>query len=1113
MNTPFLLLLFLLSGVPGVGSQGTRTPTLTALPTATASLQSTTVSLTEDCSLYTKPTWFELNCPLHLKNRTVRYCIDTLFAETEGAAEGEGTITASEHEHGDTAPNNLLVLFGTFALGAFVRYWCLGTRVPFTVVMFIVGIAYGAMGKVGKGTNWDTYMKLADMDPHLILYIFLPVLIFESAFAMEIPVFKKVVWQCVIMAGPGLMIAATLTGLVAKIAFTDYPWSFPACLLFGTVLSATDPVAVVALLKELGASPVISTMIEGESLFNDGTAIVFFTVLEGAVLRKNCEPLWETCQDQCVCDFTCSMSQSPLEILLEFLRVALGGPVVGLLVGVVTVFSLNRVFNDTLIEVTLTLTNAYITFFLCEGFFHVSGVLGLVVLGCYMSYFRTCISPEVEHTLHNFWETSVFLTNSCIFALAGMIVALKAFDTVEATDAGYLFITYASINVIRSLVLMLFFFPLRLFEYKIDTREAALVGWGGLRGAVGLSLALVIQNNDEVIMPKLRDKLLFHTAGIVLLTLVVNGTTTQPLVNKLKLDAIAPRRRKLMEERYRDLKEHSAQEIIDLRAEPLYYDCNWNILDKLTDLDTTLPDGYTDPFNSKADPLPPLPKSQEELANLEQGRIAYLNTAWSSIHRQYGRGALAPISVRKLQKMVDSARELTPDNSRVNNPNGYITVEHISAAQEPDKCSFPWEKNSWIVDSFDCAVGFIQMHQDTMKRIRGLCEPIVANKIVTHCKKTIRDTVQMLDRKVIQYPHTAAFARSVRTKHAARHLLYQMRARLEVMTHEGRVDDADKWALKGIIEEQMKHVEAKFPHKMEHPTPIEALELTTWYSEIEDEAKIDFQRLASLPGSMETWPADAETSFLRKKSIALGQDVGKKWKCPGLFIIVTGVIQLRLGRKMYHLGAGHTLGLQSVLTGPNAGSERFSEVFTETKAVMLFLEREAVLGLINTYPSLASELWRQCGATAARFLMGVEPTYELWDTHKLRKVAEGGQCTFIQDSSHGDTWESTRRQKVPPDCITVLLRGRCWEFAEYEQLRFPVLLPAGFKYGTFTNFTVLFHMDESLWSNAKMRAASRWGRLKSKIRSISLWSGLRSPYYAKIALSRAFSRSPPPVDE
>eukprot|EP00659_Diplonema_papillatum_P001379 gene1379-2125_t len=563
-------------------------------------------------------------------------------------------------------------------LGAFVRFWTVGTPLPFTVVMFVLGFGYGACARFTSGV-FDNYTGLADMNPHLILYAFLPVLIFESAFAMEIPVFKKVIVQCIILAGPGLMIASGLTGMVARYVFTEYNWNLEACLLFGTILSATDPVAVVALLKELGASKLISTMIEGESLFNDGTAIVFFNVLIGAVERDSCTPDWASCGEGCECtEFKCELQDSLLDILINFCKVSFGGPLVGLVVAFFLVKCLDRVFNDTLIEVTLTLCSSYITFFVCEGFLEVSGVLGLVTLGCYLSYFRNCISPEVEHTLHHFWEMAVFLTNSCIFALAGLMVVMKAFDDVHPIDAFYLLVTYVTINLVRTFVLLLFTPVLNLFEFKLGVGNSALVAWGGLRGAVGLSLALVLQQDEQVVQPHVRDKVIFHTAGIVLLTLLVNGTTTQKLVSFFKLNAVELRRKRMMDDRFKQLSEESKQEVIDLRKNPLNYDCNWKKVEDLTVLNRALPDGMRDPYNRTDENLTPGTSEADQAELFEAGRVAYLHTAESSVHVQYGAGAISASSSRRLDEIIHKAYERTPGKREKDNPKGYMMASDLS---------------------------------------------------------------------------------------------------------------------------------------------------------------------------------------------------------------------------------------------------------------------------------------------------------------------------------------------------------------------------------------------------------------------------------------------------
>lgn len=134
---------------------------------------------------------------------------------------------------------------------ALVRHVLKHTPIPYTVILIVLGLAFGAATNAEALSILQDYTGLARMDPHLMLFVFLPTLIFESAFAMDVHTFRKTIAQAMLLAGPGLMLCTFLTALMARYIFT-YNWSWVTALMFGSVLSATDPVAVVALLKELG---------------------------------------------------------------------------------------------------------------------------------------------------------------------------------------------------------------------------------------------------------------------------------------------------------------------------------------------------------------------------------------------------------------------------------------------------------------------------------------------------------------------------------------------------------------------------------------------------------------------------------------------------------------------------------------------------------------------------------------------------------------------------------------------------------------------------------------------------------------------------------------------
>jgi len=163
----------------------------------------------------------------------------------------------------------------------------------------------------------------------LLLLLFIPALIFESAFNSDWHVFHKVFGQILLMAGPMLLMATGLTGLMMRYilqykVIDGVEFTFTASLLFGSIASATDPVAVVVLLKELGASKKLSTLIEGESLLNDGTAMVVFLVL---------------------LDLVKGIELTAGDIVLRFIRLSVGGPILGILGGIVLSFILSRIHN------------------------------------------------------------------------------------------------------------------------------------------------------------------------------------------------------------------------------------------------------------------------------------------------------------------------------------------------------------------------------------------------------------------------------------------------------------------------------------------------------------------------------------------------------------------------------------------------------------------------------------------------------------------------------------------------------------------------------------------------------------------------------------------------
>lgn len=394
----------------------------------------------------------------------------------------------------------LLLLVAAMALVISKR-----TRLPFTVLLVVVGIALNAAaGLMPEVLN--EYLAY-QISPDVILFVFLPTLIFESAFALDGRELRENIGPVLTLAVPGLLIS---TGLIGGIISVATPIPLPAALLLGSILSATDPVAVIAIFKQLGAPKQLTVLVEGESLLNDATAIVVARLLTTMMLAGyfSAETLWGGISD--------------------FFVVFIGGAVVGWLAALMVGFLLGRIRNDPLLEITLTTALAYLSFLIAEEL-HVSGVMATVVAGVTMGGWGRCkISAPVVHYLDSFWEYMAFVANALIFLLVGLRVELPAL----LETAPLLFWVIVAMLVSRALVVYTLV-PLvtRLpGSQTMDRRYKGVIYWGGLRGAIALAIVLSL--------PEFEYSQLFVVlvTGAVLFTLLVQGLTMQKVVHWLGLD-------------------------------------------------------------------------------------------------------------------------------------------------------------------------------------------------------------------------------------------------------------------------------------------------------------------------------------------------------------------------------------------------------------------------------------------------------------------------------------------------------------------------------------------------------------------------------------------------
>ncbi|GAB4536453.1 MAG: Na+/H+ antiporter [Anaerolineae bacterium] len=366
-------------------------------------------------------------------------------------------------------------------------------RLPYTVALVLVGLFITAEQELAF-----------EITPELIMALFVPPLIFEAAFHLEFNQLRDNLFPILVLAVPGVVLSTLIVGGIVWLGVAGLTLSL--AVVFGALISATDPVAVVAYFRALGVPRRLAVAVEGESLFNDGTAIVVFSIALQATLLG---------------------SFNAVEGIFDFLRVALGGVGVGMALGWVVSRLITQI-DDYFVETTLTTVLAFGAYLIAEQV-HVSGVLAVVAAGIVSGNMSPRgMSPTTKIVLFNFWEYVAFLSNSLVFLLIGIRV-----DVTQLTENIVpIIVAVGAVLVARAIVVygLLWLSRLGGSDVHVPLSWRHVLFWGGLRGAIGLALVLSLPAS----LPR-RDLLQVMTFGVVLFTLLAQGTTIQFLLKRLGL--------------------------------------------------------------------------------------------------------------------------------------------------------------------------------------------------------------------------------------------------------------------------------------------------------------------------------------------------------------------------------------------------------------------------------------------------------------------------------------------------------------------------------------------------------------------------------------------------
>lgn len=421
---------------------------------------------------------------------------------------------------------NVLVIIFYFLVSSLMMPVSKCLKLPFTVFLALLGIVFGSLILLLDDMVFHVDIlhdiisgaESFSFSPEVVLFIFLPAILFESALDLDVRKLLSQIKPILFLAIIGLLIS---TFIIAFGMYSLINISLLGCLLIGVISSATDPIAVVALFKEVGAPKKLATLVEGESLFNDATAIVLYMVLTQMLLSPVDQSWW-----------------SPL---LSFLKVFFGGAFVGILLSYLTCALVRVCSGFSTAQVNLTIVLAYGSFMIAEHYFHVSGVMAVIFSAFTMSLLgRTSFTGSTWQSMVSLWHRFSFWSNTLIFLLMGllfvdMLISMTGYDILLAC----LFIVLA--HLARFLVVFVIL-PLMAkigVMKSISFSYRSVMFWGGLRGTISLALVLLLIDN-----PAMPDDLKSYSAilvgSLVLFTLFVNATTVAPLMRYFGLDRLSP---------------------------------------------------------------------------------------------------------------------------------------------------------------------------------------------------------------------------------------------------------------------------------------------------------------------------------------------------------------------------------------------------------------------------------------------------------------------------------------------------------------------------------------------------------------------------------------------
>mmetsp|Transcript_28199 Transcript_28199/g.79691 ORF Transcript_28199/g.79691 Transcript_28199/m.79691 type:complete len:639 (-) Transcript_28199:76-1992(-) len=615
---------------------------------------------------------------------------------------------------------------------------------------------------------------------------------------MNTSMLRRVGWQSLTLACPGVVIGAVLTAVFAHYVF-PYGWSWNVSMLFGSILSATDPVAVVTIFNALGVSPRLTLVVSGESIFNDGTAMVLFTLF------------FKLCIGESI---------AAGQTFGFFAWMTSVGPLCGVAMGRVLVYAIGQTssethHSDSITQLVFTVCCAYLVYFVVEEYVESSGLLATVSAGIAVAgpiWPRFISQDAIRSALH----TIEFVGNTLVFVLAGMLFGqhcTENLDRITLVDFMYLGAFYVACTIIRAIMVCALWPLLSRVGPRLSLGDVIVVVWAGLRGALGLALAVVVELSPDIDRSQ-SLLILFHVGGIAAMTILINGTLAPVVLQRLgymKQGSAQVRLFRAVTHRFhQQTKDHMERQLRDKGLDELFFGVKEDDVKAL--VTGAVPQSFvrTSSFAASWE-------EQGPAGRLASQRELVLRTVKSIYSEMAGQGLLPrrSYSTRSLIEAADSA--LCESKSRLGDfevlkrrmaIGKYLTDEEYYRGVGPWRlrclnliCSPRAEFLLHVQRIIYALIAFAHAHR---RAVVELAEYVELHDIVV---SESNEQVESAHSELRRLPQ--AFVHNVRTKMLAGSLLQYQRQHLSLMEEKGILTSNEAERLEQDVSRAVEELETK----------------------------------------------------------------------------------------------------------------------------------------------------------------------------------------------------------------------------------------------------------------------------------------------------------------